>query len=44
MASIGPDFEMGSLRVDIVKLPWVWDDVAAERAWGEGKGSLGEEM
>lgn len=42
MSSMGPDLEMGSLREEMVKLPWVCRVVAAERSRAAGCGSSGE--
>lgn len=44
MSSMGPDLEMGSLREEMVKLPWVCRVVAVERSRAAGCGSSGELM
>lgn len=44
MSSMGPDLEMGSLRDEMVKRPWVCRVVAAARSRAAGCGSSGELM
>lgn len=44
ISSMGPAFEMGSLREEMRKLPCLCLVVAVARAEGVGKGSFGEVM
>lgn len=42
MSSMGPDLEMGSLRDEMVKRPWVCRVVAVDRSRAAGCGSSGD--